>query len=143
MIKELNSHCINELEIIQNNFSELKTHKIELKSDFKNNPFTRLFAYCLNDKIVGILEFNNLIDNYDIVYINVLQEYRRQKIATKLLQYLINDAKKNNVRNITLEVNINNKNAIDLYTKLEFKKVAIRQGYYNGTDGVLMERKLI
>ena len=41
---------------------------------------------------------------------------------------------------ITLEVNKENIPAIKLYRKLGFKDVAIRKGYYNGVDGILMER---
>ena len=45
--------------------------------------------------------------------------------------------------NITLEVNCNNKNAIKLYKKFNFKEVAIRKCYYNNKeDGILMELKL-
>ena len=40
----------------------------------------------------------------------------------------------------TLEVKINNYIAINLYQKYGYKKVAIRKGYYNGVDGILMER---
>ena len=42
------------------------------------------------------------------------------------------------VKNITLEVNINNKNAILLYNSLGFKEATKRKGYYNGEDALLM-----
>ena len=41
---------------------------------------------------------------------------------------------------ITLEVSKENKAAIELYKKFNFNEVAIRKGYYNGVDGILMER---
>ena len=44
-------------------------------------------------------------------------------------------------KDITLEVKIDNVPAISIYKKFGFKKVAIRKNYYNGTDGILMERK--
>ena len=42
---------------------------------------------------------------------------------------------------ITLEVRIDNFSAIHLYQKFGFKSVSIRKNYYNGIDGILMERK--
>ena len=42
-----------------------------------------------------------------------------------------------------LEVNSKNTNAIALYHKYGFKEVAIRSGYYSGTDGILMEKEMI
>ena len=45
-------------------------------------------------------------------------------------------------KNITLEVRKDNIYAIKLYEKNGFKQVAIRKNYYNGIDGILMERKV-
>ena len=50
---------------------------------------------------------------------------------------LIDDTNKS----ITLEVNKNNIPALNLYKKFDFNEVAIRKNYYNGVDGILMERK--
>ena len=44
-------------------------------------------------------------------------------------------------KDITLEVKQTNEIAIKLYKKYSFKQVAIRKGYYNNIDGLLMERK--
>ena len=48
---------------------------------------------------------------------------------------------KNVDKSITLEVKEDNIPAIKLYKKYNFEKKAIRAGYYNGVDGLLMERK--
>ena len=44
-------------------------------------------------------------------------------------------------KDITLEVRKDNIPALKLYKEFNFKEVAIRKGYYNGIDGILMERK--
>ena len=53
------------------------------------------------------------------------------------MEYFTNSVDKN----ITLEVKEDNEPAIKLYEKFGFEKKAIREGYYNGVDGILMERK--
>ena len=72
----------------------------------------------------------------DIVEIEVLEEERRKGVASKLMEYLI----KNNL-SITLEVKNTNVSAINLYKKYGFVEVAKRRGYYNGVDGILMEKR--
>ena len=44
--------------------------------------------------------------------------------------------------NITLEVNKTNEIAIGLYKSIGFSVVATRKGYYEGSDGYLMEMDL-
>ncbi len=46
------------------------------------------------------------------------------------------------VDNITLEVSMLNKNAINLYEKLGFKKIAVRKNYYKDSDGILMLKEV-
>ena len=43
-------------------------------------------------------------------------------------------------KNITLEVKKDNIVALKLYKKMGFEEKAIRKNYYNGIDGILMER---
>jgi len=54
---------------------------------------------------------------------------------------LIKYKDENHIENITLEVNKENTIAINLYKSYGFIEVGIRKGYYNGVDGILMERK--
>ena len=59
-----------------------------------------------------------------------------------MLEYLIKKGFDKKIYNITLEVNEKNIPAIKLYKKYDFKSVAKREKYYNGVDGILMERKM-
>ena len=55
------------------------------------------------------------------------------------MEKLISYGKENKCSNITLEVKRCNLGAIGLYKKYGFSEVAIRKGYYDGVDGLLME----
>lgn len=109
-----------------------------IKKELENNPFANFLGYTLDNKIVGYLYYSNIYDRIEINQIEVQKEYRNQKIATKLMQELIKENK-----DITLEVKKTNTIAIKLYQKFDFKEIAIRKGYYNGIDALLMERKII
>ena len=142
MIKELN---INDKEIIENVEKAFPTFfsKNKIINDFNLNAFTKYFIYMEKSNIIGVVNYYDLFDRFELSYIEVVQEYRNKKIGSLLLDYLIKIAEKRKANNITLEVNINNEYAIKLYQKYDFKVVAIRKGYYNGVDGYLMERKMI
>lgn len=112
---------------------------IEETSVQGDNPFLKKISY--DDK--GYMFFETIYDRIEINAFLVKEEFRNQKIGSKLLEYLIEYAKDNNFVNITLEVRKNNDPAIHLYKKYGFKKVAIRSKYYDGVDGILMEKKLI
>ena len=57
--------------------------------------------------------------------------------------YKLNKSISHNVKSITLEVKETNIKAIHLYEKFDFSKVAVRRKYYQGIDGILMEKELM
>ena len=79
-----------------------------------------------------------LFNKIEINYIFVVEKYRRKNIANQLLNYIIDNYE---FDNITLEVNVNNISAINLYKKNKFNIIGIRPNYYNGVDAYLMERR--
>ncbi len=137
MIKELG----NELNLIDELETSFNYVLKDIKSDLSNNPFSHYLLYLDNDKIVGYINYYLMYEKIEIANFNVLDNYQNKGIGTKLINYLI-DKYKNIVDNITLEVKKDNIKAIHVYEKMGFKKVATREGYYQGTDGLLMERDM-
>jgi len=107
-----------------------------------NNPFRKRIEYIEKEKMLGFLDYSYIYDRIEIDNVFVLEEYRNKNIGTKLLEYLINIAKSNNLINITLEVRKSNQAAIHLYKKTGFVEVAIRKYYYGDEDAILMEKKV-
>lgn len=113
-----------------------------LDDDFRDNVFTKYFIYVEKSNIIGYVNYYDLYDRFELSYIYVVEDMRNKGIASKLLEHLISVGNSKKINNITLEVNSQNMNAIKLYSKYEFKEVAIRPKYYDGKDGILMERKM-
>jgi len=109
----------------------------ELYKDLNNNPFGKYLLFVENNEIIGYLYYSDIYDRIEINQIEVKNIHRKSGKATQLMHKLIDNTNKS----ITLEVNKNNIPAINLYKKFDFNEVAIRRGYYNGIDGILMERK--
>ena len=107
-----------------------------------NNPFFNAMCYFERD-LIGVLVFKELYERIEIEYIVVDKVNRSRKVASKLMDFLIGYAHNKQIENISLEVNVNNLKAINLYKKYEFKIVAKREKYYNNEDAYLMVRRLI
>lgn len=130
---------IKQLEkIFKNYFINTSVKEILL-----NNEFTSIFTFVEDNKIVAFIVYDLLYERCELTQIEVLEKYRNKNIASKLLTHMIKDCMNKGIENITLEVKITNDVAINLYKRFGFKKVAIRKGYYQGVDAILMEKEMI
>ncbi len=115
-----------------NELNNLTQYKITI------NEFTNLYGYEIDNEIVGFIDFSLIFDRIELNYIFVKENHRKNNIAKKLMDVMI----KNNLP-ITLEVNVNNKKALNLYKKYNFNIITIRKNYYGNEDAYLMEKKVI
>lgn len=132
----------SKIEEIEKKFPQfLKENSIN--ESLASDPFTEYYIYIENNQILGFINYDILYERAELLYIAVIEEAQNKKIGSKLLEYMIDNCKLKNIQNITLEVSVENKKAISLYEKYDFKKIAIRPNYYQGIDGILMEKELI
>ena len=82
-----------------------------------------------------------MIDSVDILDIYVDKEYRQQKIASLLIDYMISMADPKT--SFLLEVAVDNLPAISLYEKFGFKVIHTRKKYYGQKDAYVMEREAL
>ena len=108
-----------------------------IEKELKNNPFGKVLILKENNEIIGYLYYSDIYERAEINQFEINKIHRNCGKGNLLLKYLIDNIKKD----ITLEVKEDNIPAIKIYLKNGFIKKAIRKGYYNGVDGILMERK--
>lgn len=102
------------------------------------NPLSTYIVAINENKVVGYAGLWQPIDEGHITNIVTKLDKRGNNIASKMLEELINIAKQKNLKCVTLEVNIHNQIAINLYKKYNFKEVGKRLRYYNGVDDALI-----
>ena len=103
--------------------------------------YFHLLVYEKDNQVIGFLAYSLLIDSVDILDIYVDKEYRQQKIASLLIDYMISmvDPK----TSFLLEVAVDNLPAISLYEKFGFKVIHTRKKYYGQKDAYIMEREAL
>ena len=138
MIVELKKSDIDTVQKLEHFFCYVL---MSVQDDLNNNPFSHYLLYLDNGKIVGYLNYYLMYDRIEIANFDVLSEEQNKGFGTKLLSFLI-DKYEGKIINITLEVRCDNVKAISLYHKFGFKDKALRKNYYNGVDGILMERSM-
>lgn len=86
----------------------------------------------------------NKINEVEIYNIAVTEKYRREKIASRLIERLIEKANIYNVKKIYLEVRESNVNAQKFYIDRLFKIVGKRKNFYTdpSENAILMCREL-
>ena len=73
----------------------------------------------------------------------VNHKFRKRGFGTYLMNHLIEQCKKLNIKKIFLEVSHTNFIAEKFYSRFDFYTVGIRKNYYkDGSDALLKEKKL-
>ena len=109
-----------------------------IEKELSNNPFGKVLILKENNEIIGYIYYSDIYERAEINQFEINEIHRNCGKGNILLKELINKLQKD----ITLEVKKDNYPAIKLYEKNGFINKAIRKGYYNGIDGILMERKM-
>ena len=103
----------------------------------------KTIAILIGKEIIGIYVINLIIDEAQINYFSIKKTFRRKGYGSYLMNYLITQCEKLNIKRLLLEVSETNSSAEFFYNKFNFLTVGRRKNYYkNGTDAILKEKIL-
>lgn len=108
----------------------LNWSKALFESELSSSNAHYILAVC-DGAVVGYCGLQTVLDEGSITNIAVHPDYRRKKIASTLLEQIIDFAASTKLAFITLEVRKSNINAIKLYEKYGFEIVGERKNYYS------------
>ena len=95
------------------------------------------------DSLVGVITCSVALFDADIESVYVKKEFRKQGLASMLIQGLEEKLISQNIEKIFLEVRKGNISAQNLYAKHGFKKISERKKYYSDLeDAVIMAKEL-
>ena len=136
-IERMTKRHLNQIKgILQSEFDEFWNADV-LKKELEN-PLSRYIVAISEGQVVGYAGLWNPIDEGHVTNIVTKLDKRGNKIASRMLEELIDIAKNMNFKCVTLEVNVHNDIAIKLYQKYNFKEVGRRPKYYNNIDDAII-----
>ena len=137
-IKKMTLEHLKQIEEnIEEEFDKFWNKEV-LKSELDNPASSYIVALDENKNVVGYAGIWQPLEEAHITNIVTKKDKRQNKIGTKMIEKLIDMAKERKLSDITLEVNINNLPAINLYKKYQFKEVGLRKKYYNNVDDAII-----
>ena len=128
------------VQIEQEAYGKHHWAKSSFYDEMSNNLAKYYTAKTPEGELVGYAGTWHIIDEGHITTIAVKKEYLRNHIGEAIIQKIIDDCYKNNIKYLTLEVRVSNIPAIKLYEKYGFQSLGTRKGYYqdNNEDALIM-----
>ena len=108
-----------------------------------DNPLTVYSVAVFNGKVIAYGGYWSVAGDAQITNIAVHPDFQGKKIASQILENLLNTAKNRGELQLTLEVRESNTKAINLYKKYEFQTVGMRKNYYEGKENAILMTKII
>ena len=103
----------------------------------------KVYGILFSNLIIGICVFHIVLDEAQINFFVISNKFRKKGFGTYLMNHLIKECKKLNIKKLFLEVSHNNVTAERFYNHFDFSTVGIRKNYYkDGSDALLKEKKL-
>ncbi len=106
------------------------------------NP-NAVFRVAFKDgEVAGYVGMIHVLDEGDICNVAVFDDFRRQGVATALIQHLVDYAVENQLSFITLEVRESNIGARKFYETMGFVNIGMRKNFYDNPKehAILMNR---
>ncbi|WP_304353064.1 GNAT family N-acetyltransferase [Brachyspira innocens] len=140
IVNDIDNNIINSILFISSKSEYISLSENNLKQ-YIEDEYHKVIIIKNNNEIKGFLIYFLLEPEIDIIFIAVYP--KSNGYGKKLLSYLFDDSKANNVNSIKLDLHENNITAKNFYIKNGFKKIAVRKKYYNNKfDAVIMEKSI-
>ena len=105
-----------------------------------------VYVAMVDRKAVGVIEYMRDFDEENKTYLYglaVAEDYQKQGIGNKLLDYSLKELKEHKIDTVELTVEPDNEAALNLYQQFDFEKIAYRKAEYGpGEDRVIMKLSL-
>lgn len=109
-------------------------------AELRDNRLARYYVAEIGGQVVGYGGMWLIIDEAHITNIAVYPDHRGKGVGRRIVEKLIEESKKLNIRKMSLEVRRSNIVAQSLYKKFGFVACGVRPAYYqdNGEDALIM-----
>ena len=104
----------------------------------------KVYGLYYSNLLIGLCSFQIVLDEGQINYFSIQQEFRRKGFGSLLMNFLIKECEKLKIKKLLLELSDSNLTAEKFYSRFGFFTVGIRKSYYkDGSNAFLKEKKII
>lgn len=115
----------------------------QYSSDYLKTDISEKFVVLFQGTVIGFLEFTVLFQTAEIFMIAVHRDFQGIGIGKELMRFCISKFRDRNVKEVYLDVSVNNIKAINFYRSCGFYILYRRKAYYkNGDDAYLMKKDI-
>lgn len=142
-VRHMNILDIDDVMNVETQCFKIAWSKESFEYEIKENNKALYVIAEYQGTVLGYAGLWKILDEGHITNIAVLQDFRKNGIATLMLTTLLDLAQKDSVNSFTLEVKKTNDVAINLYQNLGFRACGVRKGYYKDTndDAIIMWKR--
>ena len=118
----------------------------DLKSleDSFEYDYNHLLVEKKDGRVMGYVIYSDVQGDAELLRIAVDKRYRRQQVASKLMQSMLDDLIESGAERVSLEVRAHNISAVSLYKKFGFVSLFVRTNYYHEPeDDALIFQKIL
>lgn len=136
-ILNLDERFLDEIDLIERDSFRDPWSKNAYLNEIAN-PVATYKVITVDDKCVAYGGFWKIIDEGHITNICVKKEFRKKGFGKMLMEALMLEAKKQEIKAVTLEVRVSNLGAIRLYENCGFISAGVRKKYYADNEDALI-----
>lgn len=144
MIRKMSIEDLDRIDEIEKESFSSVYKKEQYEYELEDNPCAKLFVLEDENEIVGFIDYWITFDSCQLTKLAIANEYRGKGYAHELMEFMIEDAIKENCEAILLEVRESNVVAQNLYKAYDFLEINVRKGYYtdNKENAIVMGKAI-
>ena len=136
MIRKMQSGDLDQILAMEEQcFPNGAWNRVQYLYELNGNPYSELWVLEENGRIIGWYDLWIIFERAEIATIAVDPKKQGRALGGQLMRHLIQRAKSRGCENISLEVRVSNRKAINMYEHFDFIIINTRQGYYKTADG--------
>lgn len=141
-IKDMKKEHLDGVMVVENLSFKIPWSRNSFLEELTTNELANYFVATSNGVVIGYGGLWKIFEEGHITNIAIHPEYRRCKVASKIMDKILDLCNEAGIKSLTLEVRKNNHAAQNLYKKYGFEIEGIRKGYYTdtGEDALIMWR---
>lgn len=136
MIRSITNKDIKNINEIVKDYDNNFVNHYNLKSYINNKTYI-INVFEESQIVKGFIIATIIQDVLEILLIFIDTQYRNQKIASSLIENILEN---HEYERVLLEVSVENEPALTLYKKFNFQVINTRKKYYDGIDAYVMEK---